>query len=170
MDKRTVIQRLCVWTPDLSTVKGRVALRSISLLLVTLLLIGCSTPSGIRIELGQPFVAMPARVETMGDEHLVIFTAPSGGWQARFDTERPMFDGREVFITITSPDPDRAHTQALVELRVLTPISIGTSIDVYARVKPFQIERAEPGGLFGWLNFGEETLPYFFAAAARPNE
>jgi len=145
-------------------------LRIGSFLLVALFLVGCSTQSGIRINRGEPFTAMPARVEPLGDSQLVIFTAPSGGWQARFDTERPMFDGREVFVTITAPDPDMAHTRALVELRVLTPVSKDTSIDVYARVKPFRIENAEPGGLFDWFLPSKGEPPYYLAASARPNE
>jgi hypothetical protein len=141
-----------------------------SFLFVALLLVGCSAQSGISIKRGVPFTAMPARVVPLGDSQLVVFTAPSGGWQARFDTERPMFDGREVFVTITAPDPDMAHTRALVELRVLTPVSKDTSIDVYARVKPFRIENAEPGGLFGWFLPSKGEPPYYLAASVRPNE
>ena len=136
--------------------------------LLCLFLVGCGSSSGIRIGSGD-FDAMPVQLETQNDQWLVVFTAPTGGWQARFDTERPMFNGREAFITITAPDPDAFNTQALTDLHVLTPVAIENAIDVYARVAPFRIKDGEPEK--GWGGFfkkkdGSVNPPYQRAASA----
>ena len=132
--------------------------RSILPLLSAMLLVGCGGDKGIQIS-GQPFDVMPVRLDVMDDEWEVIFTAPTGGWQARFDTHRPMFNGREVFITLTSPDPDAFVTQALTDLHVLTPVVSDTTIDVYARVVPFVIES-------GKNPKKKPNTPYHFAASS----
>lgn len=109
---------------------------------------------------------MPVRLESRRDQWEAVFSAPSGGWQARYDTDRPMFNGREIFITLTSPDPNAFVTQAVTDLHVLTPISTSVAIDVYARIAEFKIEGADPPGLREWI-FGarDEGPPYFKAAS-----
>lgn len=116
---------------------------------------------------------MPVELREQNEQWLVVFTAPTGGWQARFDTERPMFNGREAFVTITAPDPDGFHTQALTNLHVLTPVATENAIDVYARVVPFRIKDGEPRQ--GWGGFfkkkdGNANAPYQRAASAGGTE
>lgn len=91
----------------------------------------------------------------MDDQWEAVFTAPTGGWQARFDTTRRMFDGWEVFVTLVRPHPDLAVTQALTDLHVLTPVSTEEAVRVYARVVADENPDEKPPGLFrslfGWL-------------------
>ncbi len=130
---------------------------------------GCGSSKGIEV-LNKPFEAMPARLGVINNQWEVIFAAPTGGWQARYDTDEPMFDGREVYITLTEPDPDAFVTQAITELHVLTPIAVETTINVYARVVPFVIKDGKKPTLFH-SGTKEPNPPYTFAAAeyARPH-
>ena len=131
---------------------------------------GCATPTGVQID-NKPYIAGPVRLAPLHDQWEVVFTAPTGGWQARFDTDRPMFSGREVFITLTSPDPDMFVTQSATDLHVLTPAPSDRDLDVYARVEPFRIKDASPPGLREWL-FGakDPNPPYHFATTSRPQQ
>ena len=118
--------------------------------------------------LNQPFTAAPARLAPVNDRWQVVFTSPTGGWRAEFDTTRRMFDGWEVFVTLITPRADEVVTQAQTELHVLTPVSTEEKIRVYARTTPDENPGENPPGLFHWL-FGwllpADTGPVYQPAA-----
>lgn len=131
-------------------------------------LVGCGSKNAIKTA-STPFTEVPARLTVIGDEWAVTFETPTGGWQGRFDTDRRMFNGREAFITLTSPDPDAFHTQAITDVTVLTPIPVESNIDVFARVVPFTIEDGKPRG---WFGSGEkhQNPPYHLAVSNQQPE
>lgn len=132
------------------------------------MLVGCGSKNAIKTT-SVPFTDVPARLDVIGDEWAVTFETPTGGWQGRFDTDRRMFNGREAFITLTSPDPDAFHTQAVTEVTVLTPIPVESIIDAYARIVPFTIEDGKPRG---WFGSGEKKRnpPYNLAVSSQQPE
>ncbi|RMH26778.1 MAG: hypothetical protein D6693_06510 [Planctomycetota bacterium] len=125
-----------------------------ALALAGVLLAGCGSSGPVRTA-GAPFDAMTVRVEPAGDRWEAVFTAPTGGWRARFDTTRRMFEGWEVFVTLVRPHPSLMVTQAQTDLHVLTPISTDESVRVYARIVADANPDEKPPGLFrslfGWL-------------------
>lgn len=113
---------------------------------------------------------MPARVVASGDRWVAVFTAPTGGWRAEFDTTRQMFNGQEVFVTLVKPHPDLMVTQALTDLHVRTPAATTEAVRVHARTADdINPDETPPGilrWLFGWMLPAPAEPPYSEAAAA----
>lgn len=138
---------------------------------VLLALTGCGSPTGPRIT-GRAFTETPARVEPSGDRWVAVFTAPTGGWRAEFDTTRRMFNGQEVFVTLIKPHPDLMVTQALTDLHVRTPVATTEAVRIYARTSDdINPDESPPDffrWLFGWLLPAPAEPPYSEAATAGP--
>lgn len=76
----------------------------------------------------------PIRLAQTSGRHLVVMQVPTGGWTLSIDNTDVTPDGRRVHLTARRPDPAFMHTQALVELRVLTEVPQDTPIELVARV------------------------------------
>lgn len=76
----------------------------------------------------------PMRLDAMDGKHLVVMRAPTGGWTLKIDRSEITPDGKRVFLTARRPDPAFMHTQALVDLRVLTEVPQDAHIELVARV------------------------------------
>lgn len=76
----------------------------------------------------------PVRLDETSGRHLVVMQVPTGGWTLGVDNTEVTPDGRRVHLTVRRPDPAFMHTQAFVELRVLTDVPLDTPIELVARV------------------------------------
>lgn len=149
---------------------ARVPTRGALALLSIALLVGCASAPMFPIAQNRPYTGPPVSVDSSGDEHVAIITAPTGGWQARYDGQRKRFGGRRVFVTLVTPDPTRAHTQAQVKHHVATPVAASTPIDVYVRALEFDptLGSAPTAGnpldwLINRLTRGEDSPSYRLA-------
>jgi hypothetical protein len=115
--------------------KHIVALATVSLL-GALTLPGCALfgAEEVRIDTITPWTGPSVELREMQGERIVVFTASSGGWAARFDRARPAHNETHVFVTLTRPDPSRMVTQALTEHAVKTSVDAGEPLTVYARI------------------------------------
>lgn len=95
----------------------------------------------------------PLEVSAMGDEHLVVLTAPTAGWVFSLDEVRSRLGGMDVFVTVRRPNPAYLHPQAQVQQHLGTRVPQTEHIDVYARVLDY-----DDNG---------KRLIYFFAAESR---
>jgi len=138
--------------------------------------IGCASQPTFPIAEHQPYAGPPVSVDSSGDEHVVVITAPTGGWQARYDGQARRFKGQRVFVTLLTPDPTQSHTQALVKHHVATPVDAQTPIDVYVRVLEFDPTLGEPPPATNPLDWlidrligDEDPPPYRFAFSTDEN-
>jgi hypothetical protein len=76
----------------------------------------------------------PIKLETTNGKHLIVMRVPTGGWNLTLDKTEVTPDGRRAFVTARRPDPAFMHTQAFVNLRVLTDVPADTPVEVVARV------------------------------------
>lgn len=123
------------------------------LVLASVVLVGCSS-SGTRPPTANPrgYDGPPLSIGQVGDEHLVVLTAPTAGWTFSLDEIRPRMGGKDVFVTVRRPNPAYLHTQAEVEQNLGTRVALSDPIDVYARVLDFD----DKG----------KTLVYYYATAS----
>ena len=105
------------------------------MLVASVVLIGCSS-SGTRPPTAndQGYDGPPLSVGQVGDEHLVVLTAPTAGWTFSLDEVRSRMGGKDVFVTVRRPNPAYLHPQAVVEQNLGTRVPLSDPIDVYARV------------------------------------
>lgn len=85
----------------------------------------------------QPYEGPPISIDPGGPEHVLVLSAPSGGWSFIFDQVKPAFARREVYVTVIRPNPAMMHTLTLVEQRLGTTVDKGTPIDVFARLDDY---------------------------------
>jgi hypothetical protein len=85
--------------------------------------------------------APPVRIETLGDNHMLIMQAPNPGWSYRLDRDERDRDGWVVYITIRKPDPAFMYPQRIVDKRLLTEVESDEPIRVVARL----LEHGEKG-------------------------
>jgi len=93
-----------------------------------------------------PYAGPPVSVEVLDGVHTVRMEAPTAGWSMELDDEQLRDGGRDVFITIESPDPAYEHAQAQVEQFLTTRVPSHTPITVYARLR----ERGPGGSTAGY--------------------
>lgn len=74
------------------------------------------------------------RIETLGDNHMLVMQAPNPGWSYRLDRDDRDRDGWIVFITIREPDPAFMYPQRIVDKRLLTEVESDEPIRVMARL------------------------------------
>lgn len=65
---------------------------------------------------------------------VVVMTAPSPGWELRFDASREFLGGERVFVTARKPNPRAVYTTQIVEQRVASSTLSKTPVVLYARV------------------------------------
>jgi len=150
-------------------------------LIAAALFAGLSLPacgSGPTFPVSQrPYTGPPVDIQTDegSDEHIVVITAPTGGWMARYDGLEPRFGRDDVFITLVSPDPTGAVTQALVTHHVDTPVDVQRPMQAWVRVLEFEAtiaDDAPPGNPVDWVIdqvIGDDPPPpYHLAASTQP--
>ncbi len=105
--------------------------------LAVLLPAGCAGPtSQLRIEPSKPFVGPEARFETLGRNHIVVFKAPSGGWNVRRDQTLRQFRIEEVYVTLRRPflDSNSGVQPKVMDIAVDTGVESNHNVAVYARI------------------------------------
>src|SRR5690606_29920830 len=95
---------------------------------------GCASGDReIRID-SAAYAGPTMELRQFGGNHVAVFTAPSGGWNARHDVTRRRFDTHEVFVTLRRPGPGEWTSQAPVDHVVDTGGRAAKSVAVEARV------------------------------------
>jgi hypothetical protein len=90
-----------------------------------------------------------------GDQrHIIVVTAPTGGWSLRWE-KRVVRDGTvEEYLTAFRPDPEFAHVQALTPHRMNSNAPLTSPIKVFIRIAdheqdtsdlPFSLAATAPG-------------------------
>lgn len=102
---------------------------------------GYSGPA-VGLAVGTPPQRFPGSPEIPGP-HVVVVQAPSPGWEVRLDQVRDNFQRRDVFITLTEPNPATMQPQVIVEQRVDTGVPSNTPVSVYVRILKFGESRGE---------------------------
>ena len=95
---------------------------------------GCSSPPKVTIDTLAPFTDPPLRFESLGRNHVAVFTAPTSGWTVQHDMTRRVFRVYEVFVTLRRPAPGVPTAQVLSEHAVDTGVESMHNAAVYARV------------------------------------
>lgn len=116
---------------------GRVARVSLAMLLGISMLGAtgsCSSQPKVTIDTLQPFAEPPLRFESLGRNHVAVFTAPTSGWTIRHDMTRRVFRVYEVFVTLRQPAPGTPTAQVLSEHAVDTGVESIHNAAVYARI------------------------------------
>ncbi|MEX2219558.1 MAG: hypothetical protein WD749_12465 [Phycisphaerales bacterium] len=80
-----------------------------------------------------PYAGPPVAVDSSGPQHILIFTAPTGGWAVQLDQTVRDLDRTRVYVTTRRPNPAFQQTQALVDHRIATTVPPETPIEVYIR-------------------------------------
>lgn len=96
----------------------------------------------IGLAVGAPPQRFPGSPEIPGP-HVVVIQAPSPGWEARLDQVRENFQRRDVFVTLTEPNPATMQPQVIVEQRVDSGVASSTPVSVYVRILKFGETRGE---------------------------
>lgn len=78
--------------------------------------------------------APPVRLETLGENHMLVMQAPNPGWSYRLDRDDRDSEGWIAYVTIRRPDPAYLYTQQIVDKRLLTQIEANQPIRVMARL------------------------------------
>ncbi len=104
------------------------------LLVVAALSIGACGAKGPRVDAATIYTGPEARMEATDRSHVVVFSAPTGGWRVNLEGHEDKFDVRRAFITLRRPAPDRMVTQAIVEHHIDTAVPLAQNVEVYARV------------------------------------
>ncbi len=86
------------------------------------------------------------RLDSSGDSHIIVFTAPSGGWSLSADGMAGSLGKAGVNVTLRRPNPAFLHPQMLTEHRIATEIDSSTRLSVWARI----LEHDEPAGHGGY--------------------
>lgn len=81
----------------------------------------------------------------VGEQHMLVLTAPSAGWSFMLDTVRESYKQREVFVTVVGPNPAYSYAPGPVEQHLGTAVESRVPITVYARVLEYA-EKAEGQG------------------------
>jgi hypothetical protein len=89
--------------------------------------------AGPRVE-GGAYEGPRISLEDLGGRHILVLTAPTGGWGFGVDQVRQQFDHDEVYVTARRPNPAYMQTQALVRHEAATGVSADRSLRIYARV------------------------------------
>lgn len=98
------------------------------------LLSGCSG-GGNGFEIAeQPYTGPEIALDSSGEQHQIVLTAPTGGWEFRLDRTLDALGAKEVFVSAVRPNPAYTHTQALTEHRVGTSVPTSTAVRLYARI------------------------------------
>lgn len=116
---------------------GRVVLGALTLAIGAVLMCassGCSSGPKVTIDTMAPFVEPPMRFESLGRNHVAVFTAPTSGWTIEHDMTRRVFRVYEVFVTLRQPAPGVPTAQVLSEHAVDTGVESIHNAAVYARV------------------------------------
>jgi hypothetical protein len=94
---------------------------------------GCAR--GDRVEIGSAaYSGPPIEVTAGAGQHMLVLTAPTGGWAFRMDRSRKDLGRTEVFVSAVRPDPAYMQTQALVRHELATEVPGAEKIVVYGRV------------------------------------
>jgi hypothetical protein len=101
-------------------------------------LAACSSSAGRLTE--TPYRGPDVAIETSGENHVLVVTAPSAGYRLTIDRVSEAYRSYEVFATLREPDGRFMYTQALVELRSIIPVSSSTPIRVGLRVLGHEAE------------------------------
>ncbi|MDX2018361.1 MAG: hypothetical protein SFY95_12080 [Planctomycetota bacterium] len=96
----------------------------------------------IGLAVGAPPQRFPGSPDIPGP-HVVVIQAPSPGWEARLDQVRENFQRRDVFVTLTEPNPATMQPQVIVEQRVDSGVASSTPVSVYVRILKFGETRGE---------------------------
>ena len=97
---------------------------------------GCSGPAPI-IRSADPYAGPAISIDSTGDQHIIVATAPSGGWSFVLDQSRPVMGHKEVFATLTRPNPALMHSTALVPHNLASGVSKDLRIDVLVRIADY---------------------------------
>lgn len=85
-------------------------------------------------------------LDSSGESHIIVFTAPTGGWSFSADRAEDVQGQSNVFVTMRRPNPRFVYPQMLVEHRIATQTPGSDRISVFARI----LEHDEPAGRGGY--------------------
>lgn len=120
-----------------------------ALLGLAVLAAGCGGGAG-QVEKGPGQYEGPAiRIDSTGQQHLLILTAPTAGWSFTFDQVKKAFGHQELFVTVTRPNPAAMHAQVIVEQRLGTSVDVATPLTVYVREVTYGADPSERPYQFG---------------------
>lgn len=137
--------------------KHIVALRTVALF-GALTLPGCGLfgAEQARIDTTTPWTGPSSELRELQGDRIVVFTAPTGGWNVQFDRAEPAYNETHVFVTLTRPDASRMVTQVLTEHAVKTTVDAGEPLTVFARIDDREAET--PAGPYRpVISTGRET-------------
>ena len=78
--------------------------------------------------------APPIKVETLGENYLIVMQAPNSGWDIQIERNERIKDGVRLYLTVRRPDPGFLYPQAIVDKRVLTLIRTDNIIEIAGRL------------------------------------
>lgn len=109
---------------------------------------GCYSPPAPEApgEGASPFAGPPIELRSAGTEHVVVFQAPSPGYEGTLDYVGKGPRAQQVFITIRRPDPAFVYSTQIVEQNIGTGIASGVLVEVFAR----EVEHGFKGDLEGY--------------------
>lgn len=92
---------------------------------------GAATPvAGVENGGSNPTVA----IEPGDQRHIIVVTAPTGGWSLRWE-KRVVRDGTvEEYLTVRRPDPEFAHVQAVTPHRINSNAPLSGPLKVFVRI------------------------------------
>lgn len=116
------------------------------------MLAGCASENEIRP--GVHFRGPSMAIDSDGDHHIVVLTAPSPGYSFEFDRSDAADGPTRLLVTIRRPDPGSLRPQVLVQQRVLTDVRSGLAVEVFARMldhdqrdgRPWDLAWPRPAG------------------------